>query len=300
MASHPEIDPLALNRAILHTVVYADIFDYPLTAREIHRYLTGLSAPFKAVEEALPGALRHSGEYYMLPGREAIVSTRQRRQAIAARLWPYALRFGMLIAGLPFVRMVAVTGSLAVDNVEERADLDYLIVTTPGRLWLCRALILVLGRLAALQGAQICPNYIISQRALEFPAHNIYAAHELAQMVPLSGMDVYDRIRIINSWVQEFLPNADGAPPRSSANPQPASVSTGRVWLEALLLTPPGAWIEKWEMDRKIRKLRRKNGDNPEANFTADLCKGHSHRHGQKTERALRQKLESVLMEIAP
>jgi hypothetical protein len=258
----------------------------------------------------------------MLPGRESIVSTRQRRQQIASRLWPHALRFGSIIARLPFVRMVAVTGSLAMDNVENNADLDYLIVTAPGRLWLCRALILALGRLTMLQGIQLCPNYIISQRALEFPARNIYAAHELAQMVPLSGMDVYDQIRALNLWMKEdFLPNADGAPLRTVSDPATVSVSRARswlppwlrpqgafgsargiahrpheaAWLEALLLTPPGAWLEKWEMDRKIRKLRRENGDNPEAGFSADLCKGHSQRHGQKTEQALSQKLESVL-----
>jgi len=372
MHSSPNSDLSTLDRAILHTVLYADIFDYPLTAPEIHRYLTGLSASLETVESALPapsascrgdtcaalrssqcrcgaqaarsglaGVLRRLGDYYVLPGREGIISTRQRRQAIAARLWPHALHFGALIAGLPFVRMVAVTGSLAMDNVENNADLDYLIVTTPGRLWLCRALILALGRLAVFQGVRLCPNYIISQRALEFPAHNIYAAHELAQMVPISGMEVYDRIRVLNPWMEHFLPNAHGAPLRELAA---ASTSTlaphsrkdtgmicvwcsagvaprphgaawlpprlraggmalrphGAAWLEALLLTPPGAWLEKWEMDRKIRRLRRENGDNPEASFSADLCKGHSHRHGQKTEQVLRQKLESVLIETIP
>ena len=288
------IDLPTLNRAILHTAIYADIFDYPLTAHEIHRYLTGVSASLEMVENVLPGALRQSGGYYTLPGREIIVSTRQRRQQVAARLWPPALRFGRSIARLPFVRMVAVTGSLAMDNVEKNADLDYLIVTTPGRLWLCRALILALDRLAGLQGVRLCPNYLVTQRALEFSDHNLYAAHELAQMIPLSGMDVYDEIRALNRWVGRFLPNADGAPHRDQIAPLPLSRSTGVPWLEVLLLTPPVTWLEKWEMDRKIRKLRRENGDNPEASFSADCCKGHSHRHGQKTAQVLCQRLENI------
>ncbi len=290
MTPNPD-DLFALHRAILHTATYADIFDYPLTAPEIHRYLTGLPASFETVQNALPGPLQRCDNYYTLLGREAIVAIRQRRQQNAAVLWPLAVRFGASIARLPFVRMVAVTGSLAMDNVEENADLDYLVVTTPGRLWFCRALILVLGRLAALQGAQICPNYIISQNALAFSPASIYAAHELAQMVPLAGLDVYEEIRMRNRWMESFLPNAAGAPLADRIHPETAPRVLGVPWLEALLQTPPVAMIEKWEMDRKIRRLRRENGDNPEASFSPDCCKGHSQRHGQKTA----QKLESLL-----
>jgi hypothetical protein len=53
-------------------------------------------------------------------------------------------------------------------------------------------------------------------------------------------------------------------------------------------------------MERKIRKLRRENGDNPEASFSAEMCKGHAHRHGHKTEKALSQRLESIFVEPVP
>ena len=280
-----------LHRAILHTATYADIFDYPLTAPEIHRYLTGLPAPLATVEAALPGPLQQHDNYYTLPGRAEIIRTRQRRQQIAARLWPQALRFGVIIARLPFVRMVAITGSLAMDNAEQNADLDYLIVTVPGRLWLCRALILALARLTALQGVQLCPNYLVTQNALYFSPQNTYAAHELAQMIPLSGMDVYGEIRRRNQWLEDFLPNAAGAPRSERIPPQTEARTRGESWLEAILLTQSVSRIETWEMDRKIRKLRRENEENPEASFSADCCKGHSLRHGQKTA----QKLETLL-----
>lgn len=35
-------DLLPVEEAIIHTVSYVDIFDYPLTLPEVHRYLIGV------------------------------------------------------------------------------------------------------------------------------------------------------------------------------------------------------------------------------------------------------------------
>src|SRR5688500_12561221 len=106
MMPETERSPFMMKRAILQTVVYADIFDYPLTENEIHRYLTGFPAPLESVSNALrngglvPSLLERAGDYYHLPGRERVVSSRQRRGQVAARLWTQARRYGRVIAAL--------------------------------------------------------------------------------------------------------------------------------------------------------------------------------------------------------
>ena len=145
-------------------------------------------------------------------GREAIVETRKRRAQVAARLWTKAARYGQIIASLPFVRMVAITGSLAMNNTDEGKDVDYMIVTAPNHLWICRAFALLIARIAKLEGIHLCPNYLITTNALELKERSLYVAHELAQMVPLSGMEIYDEMRRLNDWVDDYLPNASGAP----------------------------------------------------------------------------------------
>ena len=287
----------SLIHAICRTVAYADVFDYPLTESEIHRYLTGIPSTGEATGEILlreKVLIANVNGFFTLPGRENIVFTRQRREKIAARLWPKAIHYGMLISQLPFIRMVAVTGALAVNNVEEGADIDYLIVTVPDRLWLCRAMVLLIGRFSARRGVILCPNYLITLRALTFPDQNSYAAHEIAQMIPLAGLDVYDQIREKNQWVLKFLPNSEGTPSPIISSLSLSSHSLSRPTLEAILSTLPISWLEQWEMDRKIRRLRWEQKASLESIFSADTCKGHDQSHQARTHIALDERLAHI------
>ena len=284
----------SLIHAILHTVAYADVFDYPFTESEIHRYLTGIPATVETIGKILlqeQMLITNVNGFFTLPGRENIVFTRQRREKIAVRLWPQAIHYGRLISQLPFVRMVAVTGALAMNNVEEGADIDYLIVTASNRLWLCRAMVLLIGRFSAQQEVILCPNYLITLRSLTFPDQNGYAAHEIAQMIPLAGLDVYDQIRKQNQWVMKFLPNSEGAPSPVISSLPLAPHSLSRSTLEAILSTLPISWLEQWEMDRKIRKLRWEQKASHESSFSADYCKGHDRSHQVRTHIALDERL---------
>lgn len=286
-----------LADAILATVSYADIFDFPLTRPEIHRYLSGIRVRGQVVEQALEnlgGSLSRSGAFITLRGRETLVYERLRRQQHAARLWPAARAYGRIISRLPFVRMVAVTGALAVSNVLPGADIDYLLVTQPGRLWLCRAMVLAVGRAASRQGFQLCPNYLVSLHALRFPDHSLYAAHEVAQMVPLAGQEVYVEVRRQNDWVEAFLPNAGGPPPGTPASYHAIPERLSRPRLELIAGGFPFDRLERWERRRKIRKLSREQSGSPESHFTADTCKGHLHRHQERTQAALEERLASV------
>src|SRR5437763_11302992 len=109
----------ALERAIVQAVAYADVFDYALTADEIHRYLIGVPASRGVVRAVLansrPAAIARSGRYFTLVGHESSVDTRRARAASAATYWRRAVRYGRAMSNLPFVRMVGVTGALAMD-----------------------------------------------------------------------------------------------------------------------------------------------------------------------------------------
>ena len=111
--------PESLAEAILQCLAYADIFDQALTSQEMTRYLVGHSASGKEVNQeaerlqALREGVGSNGEFFFLRGREKLAEIRLQRERNSREVWRQARRYGHWIANLPFVRMVAVTGSLA-------------------------------------------------------------------------------------------------------------------------------------------------------------------------------------------
>jgi hypothetical protein len=282
---------------VVRAVAYSDVFDYSLTAGEVHRYLMDVPATRAEVGAVLsngrlvPCFLSSLDEHYTLPGREAIVEKRRERGEQARQAWVRAFRYGRIIAGLPFVRMVAVTGELAMDNVGPWSDIDYFIVTEPGRLWLSRLMVVAVVRFAALRGSEICPNYLLSERSLVLDDRNLYTAHEVAQMVPISGLAIYHRLRDLNPWVQLHLPNA-GGPPR--AVEVPLRGQRLRKLAEAALRTRLGAVLERWEMTRKLRKLTGGEQTHFESAYSPDWCKGHVDGHGERILALVSQRWQEV------
>jgi len=248
-----------------------------------------MSASLEEVTQALADETLFArvGEYYTLRGREGIVEARKQRAEIAKRLWPKAVRYGRIIASLPFVWMVAVTGSLAMNNTAEDKDVDYMIVTAPNRLWTCRALSLLVARFAKLEGVKLCPNYLVTTNALELKERSLYVAHELAQMVPLSGLEIYDEICHLNDWVNDYLPNASRAPMLPQVMKPEQNHSVIQRMLEVFFRLPFTNWLEAWEMKRKIARLTREQSSSFESYFSADVCKGHIDRHGENVVTAL-------------
>ena len=287
------------EQAIVNTVSYVDVFDYPLTPAEIHRYLIRLSLTQAETQRLLrqgnlvPDYLSRRDGLYMLPGREGVAEVRQQRQDASRQLWPAAVTYGRLIAGMPFVRLVAVTGSLSVNNVNPGGDIDYLVVTANDRLWIARAFALLIVRWAARRGHEVCPNYFLSERALHLSDRSLYTAHEITQMVPLYGGRVYDALRQANEWTRDYLPNADGPPPtlrEAEAHLRRLGPSANHRLLEATLATPPGLRLDRWEMRRKIAKFRRVYQGWQESDFSPDTCKGHFDHHQQRITAAYAQR----------
>jgi hypothetical protein len=282
----------SIEQGILYALSYADIYDYPLTLPQLHRYLVGIPATMAEVASVVEGStwsrrqLVKQGPYYMLHGRESLAELRRQRTVNAHKMWIRARYFARAIADIPFVKMIALTGALTMDNVESGDDFDYLIVTEAGNLWLARFLIVQLIVKPALRkGEEVCPNYIVTERALVFDQHeqDLYHAHELTQMVPMYGEPIYSRLRAANRWTDRFLPNARGAP--SAAQTLPLIAKRKNNLTEGFLDIVTGQWFERHEMSRIAKKLNAE-GINDEVIIGMDQCKGHTGENRKRTREA--------------
>lgn len=286
---------------VLKPILYADIFDYPLTFDEIYKFLE-----FKTTREEVKSLLERAieneeiilvDEFYSLVDKPHLVVKRRERWLASQALWPKAIHYGRWVASLPFIRMVSVTGSLAVDNPRDGVDdIDYLIVTRPGRLWLCRALIILMVRYGHLRGVNLCPNYLLTENVLYFEESNLFTAREMLQMVPLYGREFYIKMREVNAWVTDYLPQGYGLNlEKIDDNLSPVQnfiKKIGEFMFDAWLGDLFEQFLQKIQITKHTRRAA-EWGVLDKVVFTADTCKGHYDGHNNRTMTAYQQRLQA-------
>ena len=102
---------------------------------------------------------------------------------------------------------------------------------------------------------------------------NLFTAYELVQMVPLAGHDLYARMRRLNGWTAQYVPNANGSPrgvvPVGSRRRRMSRLA------ELALRTRLGGWLERAEWARFERKLPARTANPKEVVYSADCFKDH-------------------------
>lgn len=286
-----------LYATALAALAYADLFDYPLTLEQVVRFQVGTQYDHAEIASCLrqmvgaSGEASNSGALYCLRGRETTFQVRRQREQVSARIWRRARLWARIVARTPFVRMVAVTGALSMNNIVGKPDIDLLVLTQPGRVWICRRLLILQVRLARLFGDDLCPNYILSSQHLELDQRDFFTAHELAQMVPLYGQTLYREMLAHNGWSRRFLPAAF---PRPSRVIKQTSVQRRKRLSERLLgASLFDAW-EAWELRRLRRKLAPQIGMAAEVVCSPEQCKGHTGLHRSSVLMRFRERLEQL------
>jgi hypothetical protein len=101
-------------------------------------------------------------------------------------------------------------------------DLDFFILTAPGRVWTAKLLLIAFKKVFLLDSEKyFCINLLMDETKLEVAKQNLYTATEVVTLVTLRGSAGRDRFLASNEWVQTYFPNAvlpehPGAPERKN------------------------------------------------------------------------------------
>lgn len=288
---------LQIEQAIVSTVAYRDYFDFPVTLAEIHRFLHGFFCHFDEVARVILDSnlchtrLETDGLYYCLSGRSALLPDRYEREKRAQLKTLSARNVARILANIPHIRMVALSGSLAARNSTPGDDLDFFCITEQGKLWRARALVLGIKFLdSKITKNKVCPNYFLSTKSLKLDNTCMYIAHEIAQMVPMYGLEAYLEMRTQNDWVNAYLPNAKQYPKMTNELCVSASKPV-KTLLEWCMQTPVGNWFERYESSRKIHRFNADDFyDTPHSLFTEERT-GHRKATGEKIEKEWQARL---------
>ncbi len=206
------------KKSILKTLEYSAIFDYPLSKAQLREYLQG-KYTWTEFEKALRDLLKtkqikNRGNIYKLRNHSKYVSWRQ-RQKHTRKLQKKYSKILRKLEKIPWIQLIAFSGSIAASNPTPGDDVDILIITTPRRLWLTRPLVdmyIKSWKLYPKNGDyknKICPNIMLTTKKLEWDIkeQNVFTANEIARLTPiLSRNNVYERFLAKNRWVNKFLP----------------------------------------------------------------------------------------------
>lgn len=199
---------------VIRTLLYFDIFHYPLTQDEVVKFHPRKDTP-EHIQQAL-AFLRNKlivfkyDTFYSLHPTPAFVQRRKAGNDLARKRLQTAKKFSGLISKFPFIRAIMLSGSLSKDYMEKDSDIDYFIITEPGRLWLTRGMLALFKRVFLLNSHKFfCTNYLIDSESLEIEEKNIYTAMETATLIPVYGRELYEKFVAKNQWTKQHLPNIE-------------------------------------------------------------------------------------------
>lgn len=157
-------------------------------------------------------------EYFFLNGKKELVNKRLKKEKQSLTYLRKAKILLQALKLIPSIKLVGISGGLALNNASKTDDIDLFIITSKGRLWLSRLLAIVIldllgvRRKAKMNKVQtfgkLCLNILLEEDKLEQERKDIYVAHEVLQMKVLWQRDgVYSKYLSDNEWVFKFLPN---------------------------------------------------------------------------------------------
>ncbi|EKE16493.1 MAG: hypothetical protein ACD_11C00005G0001 [uncultured bacterium] len=216
-----------ISKNILATITYYDVFSYPLTAFEIWKYLmrsdyyeekmdenVALQQVFQELrqEPIIRFVEEHNG-FYFLKGKKKLFEKRIGRTKISFSKLRRLRRVIDILKFAPFVKMIGITGRLAMKNAEHKSDWDVFVVLKSKHIWTGRTVMTALAHFIGKRRYgkkiqdRVCLNYFVTEDGMEISTKDLFSSNEYYFMYPMFGFEFFRKFQLKNRWIANIRPN---------------------------------------------------------------------------------------------
>ena len=251
--------PYLIANELIRILLYFDVFSYPLTRRELISYIGTKPRDRLQVSNILDdleksGVIGHFAGLFFIGKDRLKVNRRIKGNSMAATRLKTARKYSRIISYFPFVRGIFISGSLSKGFASEKDDIDYFIITRPGRLWITRTFLILFKKIFLFNSYRnFCINFLVDEDHLFIKEHNRYTATEIVFLVPVFNKAMYEKLLIKNSWVKKYYPDFRQKHDFCLEN-NPVS----KKWMEKILSYSLGDYLELQFFRRSRSYIRKK------------------------------------------
>jgi len=142
-----------------------------------------------------------------------------RRKKISIEKVSKVAHYFEILQTIPIIKLVAITGSVAMYNAQVDDDVDIFIISSSHRMWMARFFAYMIASLLGIRRKRnnpyvkdtVCLNLFFDGTDVNIPQkkQNSYIAHEITQMKPVIMRDEsYSNFVMQNKWIYDIYPNA--------------------------------------------------------------------------------------------
>jgi hypothetical protein len=212
-----------IEKAIVETMAFFNIFNYPLTSFEVWQYLRK-DVDYKVLLEGLKELLNKNtintkDGFYFFCNKEYLVELRKKRYFYTKRKIKIVKKWFKFFNLFIKCRAIYIANIIGSNNLKNNGDIDLFIVTKYKKLWSTRFFLAFLGKVFGIRPKpgkekdKLCFSFFIDESNLnlkDFRIDNdLYFIYWLIGLNPLGekDKDYFFKILKNNLWLKESLPN---------------------------------------------------------------------------------------------
>lgn len=220
-----------IQKSIFSTLAFFDMFDYPLTVIEIHKFLfnppkeIGVMEINQIINEELKNKIEKKDGFYFLKNRQKNIETKQVRYKESFSKYKKAKKTALIFSKIPFVELIAIGNYIPVNNSKASSDIDFFIITKKNRIWITRFICIIISQIFGWRPTEknhkdkICLTFFTSEDNLNFEhllldENDIYFIYWLANLYPIyNNNKTFEKFMESNAWIKKYLPNFEAIIP---------------------------------------------------------------------------------------